>query len=72
VIGLDNINDYYNPDLKFARLKELGIARVDAELDEVPCLSEIYPNFTFIELTLPMLNRLEECLKNIESIRSVI
>ena len=30
VIGIDNINDYYSPDLKYARLSELGIARVDA------------------------------------------
>ena len=35
VIGIDNINDYYSPDLKYARLNELGIARVDAELEEV-------------------------------------
>ena len=25
VVGLDNINDYYDPQLKFARLKTLGI-----------------------------------------------
>jgi UDP-glucuronate 4-epimerase len=24
VMGLDNINDYYDVNLKFARLKELG------------------------------------------------
>ena len=47
VIGIDNINDYYSPDLKFARLNELGIARVDAEIDEIPCFSKIYPNFIF-------------------------
>ena len=41
VIGIDNINDYYSPDLKFARLSELGIARVDAELEEISCLSEV-------------------------------
>ena len=34
VIGIDNINDYPSPELKFARLNELGIARVDAELEE--------------------------------------
>lgn len=27
VIGLDNINDYYDVNLKYARLKELGISR---------------------------------------------
>ncbi len=32
VIGLDNINDYYDINLKYARLNELGIKRSDAEL----------------------------------------
>lgn len=27
VIGLDNINDYYDPELKYGRLRRLGIAR---------------------------------------------
>ena len=26
VIGLDNINDYYDVNLKYARLKQLGIS----------------------------------------------
>ena len=25
VVGLDNINDYYDPKLKYSRLKETGI-----------------------------------------------
>ena len=37
VIGLDNLNDYYDVNLKLARLTELGIAKEDAtqELNEV-------------------------------------
>jgi len=31
VIGLDNINDYYDVNLKYARLKELGLDRAKAE-----------------------------------------
>ncbi|MCB0399028.1 MAG: GDP-mannose 4,6-dehydratase, partial [Winogradskyella sp.] len=31
VVGLDNINDYYDVNLKFSRLEELGISRSDAE-----------------------------------------
>ena len=27
VVGLDNINDYYDVDLKYARLSEAGIMR---------------------------------------------
>lgn len=29
VVGLDNINDYYDPELKYGRLAALGIARED-------------------------------------------
>jgi UDP-glucuronate 4-epimerase len=32
VVGVDNINDYYDVNLKYARLNELGIEREDAEL----------------------------------------
>ena len=35
VIGLDNINDYYDVELKYARLKQLGIDREDIIDDEV-------------------------------------
>ena len=31
VTGLDNINSYYDPELKYARLAEAGIAKEDAE-----------------------------------------
>lgn len=32
VIGLDNINDYYDPELKYARLQELGIPKENASV----------------------------------------
>ncbi len=31
VVGLDNINDYYDINLKYSRLKQLGIEKSDAE-----------------------------------------
>lgn len=31
VVGLDNINDYYNTELKYGRLQESGISRADAD-----------------------------------------
>jgi len=31
VVGFDNINDYYNVDLKYARLNEAGIERDKVE-----------------------------------------
>lgn len=35
VVGIDNINDYYNPALKYARLAETGIERTGADSSEV-------------------------------------
>lgn len=63
VIGIDNINDYYSPDLKFSRLNELGIARVDAELEHIPCFSEVYPNFIFYRVDIADALALGEVVK---------
>jgi UDP-glucuronate 4-epimerase len=49
VIGLDNMNAYYDVNLKFARLENLGIQRKDIQYNtEVKGKS----NFSFIELAL--------------------
>jgi len=42
VVGLDNINDYYDVALKYARLNELGIAKKDAELFDISCHSSTF------------------------------
>ncbi|SHJ59419.1 UDP-glucuronate 4-epimerase [Arenibacter nanhaiticus] len=53
VVGLDNINDYYDVNLKYARLKELGISRENAEKFGEINVSETHPNsFSFIRLNL--------------------
>src|SRR5699024_3927154 len=52
VTGLDNINDYYSIDLKYARLQELGIGREQAEIWKKPCNSRDYPQFRFVRLNL--------------------
>ena len=52
VIGIDNINDYYSPDLKFARLKELGISREEAEREAFSCQSKRYPHFNFYRVDI--------------------
>jgi UDP-glucuronate 4-epimerase len=36
VVGLDNINDYYDVNLKYGRLKELGINREEVESNNSP------------------------------------
>lgn len=51
VIGLDNINDYYDVNLKYARLAESGIER-SLVVDGVLLQSSILPNYKFIKLDL--------------------
>ncbi|MDB9782770.1 NAD-dependent epimerase [Winogradskyella sp.] len=51
VVGLDNINDYYDVNLKYGRLKALGIAKADAELFNNVCQSNT-TSFSFVRLNL--------------------
>lgn len=59
VVGIDNLNDYYDVRLKYSRLRELGI---DPELIEYgkPLESEKYSNFTFIKLDIKDSDGLKE------------
>jgi len=53
VVGLDNINDYYDVNLKYARLEELGVIRKNAEQFNHSSISNTHPNsFSFIRLNL--------------------
>ena len=47
VYGIDNINDYYNIDLKFDRLKELGFSNKDASIFNKEIRSKKYKNLRF-------------------------
>lgn len=51
VTGIDCINNYYNPQLKYDRLTELGIAGRDIK-DNVAVPSRKYQQFHFIHLNL--------------------
>ncbi len=51
VIGIDNINDYYDVNLKYGRLKELGIDKTNIE-EQKPVSSTLFPKHTFIKLDL--------------------
>ncbi len=51
VVGLDNINDYYDVNLKYARLNELGIDK-DELKDNVLVSSKTYPKHKFIKANL--------------------
>ena len=53
VLGLDNINDYYDINLKYGRLKQLGISRDDAEIFNKTCHSTISEKkFSFVRMKL--------------------
>ena len=51
VVGLDNINDYYDVNLKYARLNEIGILKEDIE-DNKLTTSFKYKNHKFIKANL--------------------
>lgn len=53
VMGLDNINDYYDINLKYARLQELGIHKREAEIFNTISVSSTLKNdFRFIRLNI--------------------
>jgi UDP-glucuronate 4-epimerase len=51
VVGLDNINDYYDVRVKYGRLAETGIAESDIKYGNLVQSSK-YPNYRFIKLNL--------------------
>ena len=51
VVGLDNINDYYDPAIKYARLAETGIAKEAIEYNKT-IVSRKFDNYQFIRLNL--------------------
>ncbi len=51
VIGIDNINDYYDPKLKYARIAELGIAKGEVAWYKFS-LSSTCERFSFIRMNL--------------------
>lgn len=53
VVGLDNLNDYYDINLKYARLKQLGIARSQAVVYKTLTKSSSQESlFSFIRLDI--------------------
>lgn len=51
VVGIDNINDYYSTELKYARLTEAGISH-EAENWQQKISSTKYPNYSFVRMNL--------------------
>ncbi|MFV0562378.1 GDP-mannose 4,6-dehydratase, partial [Malaciobacter mytili] len=51
VVGLDNINDYYDVNLKYARLNEIGIKKEEIDYNK-QIISSKYKKHKFIKLNL--------------------
>lgn len=60
VVGVDSISDYYDVNLKYDRLKELGIDSKKASRYGVPSSSKHYSNFTFIKTKIEDRDKLPE------------
>lgn len=63
VIGLDNINDYYDVNLKYGRLKELGVSKEQIEWNVITN-SQKSNLFNFIQLNLEDKSEVDELFKN--------
>jgi len=58
IIGIDNINDYYDVNLKYGRLAELGIEQHDINEDNIEIKSKTL-NFTFYKTSIENYSILE-------------
>ena len=63
VVGIDNINDYYDVNLKYARLNELGISKEASEKFLNVTKSNNNYKFTFIRVNLEDKKELPEIFK---------
>ncbi len=59
VIGIDNINQYYDVKLKYSRLKQTGIDQEEFT-DGKFVTSKIYPKYRFLKLDLTERDRISE------------
>lgn len=64
VVGIDNINDYYDVGLKYARLKELGIDREAAGQWKQEAVSATSPLFKFVRVNLEDREALPQLFEN--------
>ncbi|MDL2223069.1 NAD-dependent epimerase [Bacteroidales bacterium OttesenSCG-928-M11] len=63
IVGLDNINDYYNPQLKYDRLKETGILKDSIQYGHFS-QSNRYTNYRFVKLNLEDRSAIEQLFKD--------
>ncbi|MEO0227841.1 MAG: NAD-dependent epimerase [candidate division WOR-3 bacterium] len=63
IIGLDNINDYYDVNLKYDRLRESGIERAAIEYNRL-IQSDKFSNYSFIKINLEDRENLRKLFEN--------
>jgi UDP-glucuronate 4-epimerase len=63
VVGLDNINDYYDVNLKYARLKDAGIERLGVVWNNL-IKSIKHPGYHFVRMNLEDREHLTEVFRN--------
>ncbi|MCJ8209617.1 NAD-dependent epimerase [Mucilaginibacter sp. RS28] len=59
VVGVDNLNDYYDVALKHGRLRASGI-NIHLLTSTAPIQSTVYPNYSFIKLDIADKNKVKE------------
>ena len=65
VVGVDNINDYYDVGLKYARLEQLGIQKVNAKQENQISSSSIHQDhMRFVKLDLADRDALNQLFDN--------
>ena len=68
VVGLDNINDYYDQNVKYGRLQRTGIIDTLVEGKDIKenelLTSSIYPNYKFIKMNLENKKSMEELFES--------
>jgi len=62
VVGLDNINDYYDINLKYARLNELGVDRATILDNQV--VQSLSKKFSFVKMDLKDREAMDKLFKN--------
>ncbi len=70
IIGLDNINDYYDVDLKYSRLAETGIAREKIKYNKL-ISSTVSDRYKFIRLDLEDKDKLVSLFRELKFDRVV-
>ncbi|NOX16648.1 MAG: NAD-dependent epimerase [Epsilonproteobacteria bacterium] len=63
IVGLDNINDYYDQNVKYGRLQRSGINKQEIEYGKLITSSK-FSNYKFIKLNLEDKDALEELFKS--------